>query len=327
MNIRTIKSYIPEKNFFDGKNKSAIRLFHDDCAILDVNNHFCTIAERGFRVPLGTPFFDAFPISKENENRLRQFLCSEDEIILLPLENTSLLFFSALLQSTGLLLVIRMPHNEKEIRNALEFARRNAFSPIFCPDSEQRSGTAALSEQLSEIFYYTDRILAPESNIGLWTHLLLIANFAGCHLEHVSLPTERSTLTRNERDSLTAFFLCAFLILRYRTGKNEAFADDHSTSAFDIKKNPVFSIHLKHTPIRAEGKMLPRDEQELMDHERSPLHHLLSVPAFKKITHDIQESNFIFEIPICQNTTISATGFRAGPRGYALVVEIQPTAN
>jgi len=324
--MNKIKSYIPEKEFFDGKNMIASRLFHDDCAMLDINNDFRVIAERGFHMSTGTPFFDTVHLQKAEITRIRQFIHSDEELLILPSEASTLLLFSALIQSTSTLLVIRTPHSEEKVRNALEFARRDAFSPVFCLENEQRSSEAELREQLAEIFYYLDRILKPSSEIGLWTHLLLIANFVGCRLDRISLPISIPKISQHDRDRLTAFFLSAFMILRYHTGLNEAIsstADESHAFSSEPETSPHFSIQLRHLPLQGIGGKLPKDEQELLNKTTTPFNCLLSLPEFEKVRHTQQNNSLMFEIPIHKSTSLAA--FQTTPHiyGYTFCIEIQ----
>lgn len=310
--IKSIKSYIPESNFFESKNRVGCRIIHDDCAIVHAREPFPILAERGFGAPLGTSLLDACALAPNAKNQLKELISSDDECLLLPCKKNTLLVFSPLLESTELLIVIRVSRPEDEVQKSLEFARRHAFSPIFCPESEHRSREAMLAEQLSEIFYYIDRITTPSQEIGPWTRILLTAGFVGCQLDYASLPVNETNLTKRDRDRMAAFFLCAFLILRHHTGTNE-------TVAYE----PLFSVCLKHRPTMTDRGMLPKDEYELMDPTASPFSHLLALPCFQGIQCAIRNNALVFELPLRSPTAAGSVQTSAISTSNAISFEIR----
>ena len=263
-----IRSYVPESVFFDNKDQSGCRIFHDNCAIINAADKYRLIAARGIDIPIGEPFFETLSISDEETNCLQKFLQTQEEYILLSCQKSTLIVFSALLQNTGLLLVVQVSYCKKDVQKSINNARRDAFSPIFHPDNIVFPEEPKLEEKLAEIFYYTNRILQPPTTLGLWTRLLLIANFVGCRLEHVSLSASFPTLPKNHQDVLTAFLLCAFLIFRHRTGKNRITSPNENigkVQPLSEESQSSFSLYLHHLPIIDSRNKLPLDEKELIN--------------------------------------------------------------
>ena len=307
--MNKIRSYVPESVFFDNKDQSGCRIFHDNCAIINAVDNYRLIAARGIDIPIGEPFFDTLSISDEETDRLQKFLQTQEEYLLLSCQKSTLIVFAALLQNTGLLLVVQVSYCKKDVQKSIENARRDAFSPIFHPDNIVFQEEPRLQEKLAEIFYYTDRILQPPPTLGLWTRLLLIANFVGCRLEHVSLSASFPTLPKKHQDVLTAFLLCAFLIFRHRTGTNRVTSPHENVGKVQPipeEDESLFSLYLHHLPIKTSRKKLPLDEAELINFEQSPLAFLLSLPCFKSIRQTIQDGKITFEIPVAQSTGFGA---------------------
>ncbi|MBQ8309465.1 MAG: hypothetical protein IJX80_00445 [Clostridia bacterium] len=329
--MNRIESYIPEHDLFDGKDHSGCRIFHDDCAMLNAYDSFRIVSERGFQAPIGTPFCSVLPFSETSISRLQKFIRSDDECLLLSTENASVLFFSALLQSTGLLLAVRIAYDEKNVRKALEHARYDAFSPIFRPNNDQSEGEIALTEQLTEIFYYTERMLKQPHGAGLWTHLYLIANFVGCRLEHVSLPANLPALSNRDWKRPTAFLLCTFMLLRHHTGRNVTVAKERNVGKVQINNVsevaydptvPGFSLLLQHLPLQTAKSKLPEDERELFHPKTTPFNQLLALPCFKNIIQSSEDKTLVFEFPFYQNTPFGILGSQLSMQGHALVFKI-----
>ncbi|MBQ9784403.1 MAG: hypothetical protein IJW29_09835 [Clostridia bacterium] len=218
--MQSLERYVSEKHFYQGKDDLKCRIFHDDCAILHSAENFRVIAARGIEKWVGLPFFDSVLKNPDARRRLNTFLKSGEKYLLLPFENQSLLFLSAWYEWTSLVPVFLLHASEKDVRQMLNFASRDAFSSVFRVANEPQADEASLREQLAEIFYYLDGLISPTCNY--WTHCRMLAAFFGCRLEKISMPFDSASMSEPLFHRVTAFLVCILLTLRHRTGELSA---------------------------------------------------------------------------------------------------------
>ncbi len=230
--MKQIESYIPESQFYNGKDESKCRIFHDDCAVLSDDDDFRIIAARGFEKQIGQPFFEAVLTDSDARSRLSAFLRGTQDYLLLPFHEQSLLFLSAWHKSTTLVPVFLLHASEKNVRQMLNFASRDAFSELFRVANEPENGEESLREQLAEIFCYLDGLIKPGRNF--WTSCRMLATFFGCCLENLSMPFEEKIASDALFHRVTAFLVCLLLSLRHRTGSVSAYG---SVSAGEVHEN------------------------------------------------------------------------------------------
>ncbi len=218
------------------------RIFHDDCAILNAADDFRVIAARGMEKQMGLPFFESFLNDADSKSRILLFLNSEQSYCLIPHGQESLLFVSAWYESTKLVPVFLLHASERDVRQILNFASRDAFSTIFRVSNEPQNGEASLREQLAEIFYYLDGLTNTGHNFR--THCSMLASFFGCRVEEFSMPLWEEKMSDSLFHRVTAFLACSLLILRHRTG------EIYSAGSFQsgIKQENVGKVQIEKKP-------------------------------------------------------------------------------
>lgn len=213
-----IKSYVPELTLLESKAEQSARTFDGDLAVIAPANGFCAVACRGRACAVGQSMTEAYGIDPAELAFLRHALASHKRILLQG-KGGAVLLFADLLDTTGLLLAAVPKLSAASAARLLRHLCRADFA--ISPTLSAATGALQAEDKssydrLSELLYYTDRILSDDPNTGLWTRTLLTANFAGCLLEATSLPVNAFALSRGEGHRFTAFLLCAFLTLRNR---------------------------------------------------------------------------------------------------------------
>lgn len=262
----TIRSYVPEYLFTDSKHRTVARCGFEDVAVVDSADGYRVLACRGRGLSVGDALPDCWGIASSEIDFLEKTLL-EKRVVLLQAESGPVLFFGALLSSTGVLLATRQSLSTASLLQTLRVIRRLdvVASPaaLACAVPNLSVGEDAC-EQMASLFYYVDRILdsGRRYRFGLWSQCLLIAEFAGCVLDRTLLSVARPDLSRGDEERLIAFLLCTMLGLRSMSGRVIAKNDDiphfhcrveietddgltvdqaHSTDVFPFLHLPAFS--------------------------------------------------------------------------------------
>ncbi len=279
-----LRSYVPEKLFFEDKDRRRCRRLHDDMAVLDADSDFRILAARGFSEPIGTPLFSSLSVSDADLARVDAFLKSNGTCLLIGAGGASILLFSAWYSSCRLLLAIRIHREEREVRDLLDAAEAGAAVPVFSPEEPDE---APLLLQLAEIFYYTEHILQDRGNF--WTHCLTVANFVGCRLEQLQLPVSGVSLEEKDFHRMTAFLVCLLLTMRARDGRIRA----TETTAEDV----IFGMHISQSPYVLEDRAGPAAEHAI-EEDVLPF---LQIPAFQGFAARQAGDAWMFDMTFSQN--------------------------
>lgn len=268
------RNYLPETIFFDRKNGTPSRVFHEQCAFFRASDGFPVVASRGAMFPLGAAFGDLFPELPDPLCLLSGAAAKKPAPVpeTRDAESGTLLLFPDFLPSTGLIFLVRLPDRVRDIcRVAGE-----KLSPPPLPLPENRCAGAekltSLYERLSEIFFYTERVMCEYQ--GFLSRVLTAARFVGCRISSENLSGLPATLAETDETRLTVFLLCTFLALRRLTGNVNAETEDGGGQ---------FVLRLSLTPPTD----LPAKRTEPLPDR---LFDFLSLPAFRD-----------FEIQVCKN--------------------------
>ena len=306
----------------DGKDRPESRFFHEDCALINVAEQFKVVTERGFHCKIGQTFTSALNLGWEAVRQLRTFHTRYNDTMLLPCEDGTLILFSHLYPTTGMLLAIRIHDTETRVAEAMRRAQHEVLSfPIFPQQDQPKPEATPLDMQMEELYFYLNRILAPSQNLSFWTHCLRIANFAGCKLDFVDLPIENVILPHEDYQRLTAFLLCVFMTLRKRTGRVRLMDKDKVDPAIkNVEKvqeddcqqesSQTLSlrlVHLSNVPL-TERSGFTSDilSIESLNREFS----FLNLPVFENFSFFAKNRALVFEAVFRKTSnTLSATTF------------------
>lgn len=222
-----LNSYCAESCFLEGKEGRTARLCREECAVLDPTDGYRVLAGRGEGLTVGEGFapFEALPAAERCF--LADSLGTHSAYLLLG-PCRAVLIFAHLLPHTGALLAVSPQGDPAAVRRALALLGRAEFvcASLHASDAlTPHVGDEAICRQLTELFYYTDRILLHTGERLPWTHTQLIANFAGCLLDRADLPPQIPPLCESEAAKLTLLLLCIFFTFRSESGRILAEAD------------------------------------------------------------------------------------------------------
>jgi hypothetical protein len=277
---RHFSSYVPEMLFSDRKQESPARICREDFTVLDPTNKYKILAGRGLYTQAGLSFLRLWQIPT-TEIEWMEGVLPRHRRVLLDGKDGPVLVFADLLQTTGLLFAVRPYLSVNLLVSGLR--QLNLKNVVISPGLEASCSMTVPDEsrltQISELFYYMDRILDAEDRfeIGVWTRTRLIATFAGCKLESVDLPITEPTASRTERDRLTAFLICTLLEMRKMDGKIAALGEGTA---------PTFRCRLELTPL---GRLSPR----IKDYKS--LFPALEVPVFRDFSVQREEDRLVLD--------------------------------
>ena len=262
-----LNAYVPESFLLDEKQECARRVCHEDLLIVDPADGFHVLVARGSTPMQGKRLDKLFAIPSSEMQFLRNTLSTSTRVLLMGGNSRALLIFGDLLRSSGILLVLSPHADASAVARLFNHMGRSEFVPS--PALSQvspvpHSGDDEIYEQLTELFFYLDRILSPSPRFGLRTKTHLIANFAGCILDDVAVPLDALTCPTIESERLVAFLFCAFLSLRMH--------DRGASAKTDERDLPV--LHYRVEPIADE------DDRNLPPCDFP----FLALPAFRRFT-------------------------------------------
>ncbi len=237
-----LNAYVPESLLTDEKQDRARRVCHEDCMIVDPSDNFRILVSRGRTAMQGKRLDKLFAIPSLEMQFLRNALSKNTHVLLMGGDSRALLVFGDLLRASGILLVLSPHADAHAVTRLLHHVGRSDFaiSPELSRVSPvPHSGDDEVYEQLTELFFYLDRILSPSPRFGLRTKTHLIANFAGCILDDVAVPLDSLSCPPAESERLIAFLLCSFLSLRTCDHGVSAKTDEADLPVFRYRVEPI----------------------------------------------------------------------------------------
>lgn len=217
----SIKSYIPEDFFTAAKHSQSVRRCFEDLAIVDPADGYRTVAWRGRADSKGRGLQLKKALAASEIDFLERALPICPRVVLVDRNGCAVLVWADLLQSAGVLVVLRPYLPAGRVAVALQQMERRDFllSPLL-QAQEKPAKTVDTTENgiLAEQLYYMDRMMKQDVACGIWAHCVRVANFVGCYLKRVASDTDRLPISDTDAKRLTAFLLCAFLVLRRRDG-------------------------------------------------------------------------------------------------------------
>ena len=289
-----LNAYIPESLLTEEKQEHARRVCREDCLIVDPSNSFRILTSRGSTAMQGDSLNKRFAIPASEMRFLRNALSKHTRILLTGGHSRALLVFADLLRVSGILLVLSPHADASAVARLLNHMGRTEFavSPALSQTSPlPHNGDDDVYEQLTELFFYLDRILSPSPRFGLRTKTHLIANFAGCILDDVAVPLDALSCPPAECERLVAFLLCAFLSMRAHDRGVSAKTDATEPSVLRYRVEPI-----------ADG-----DGRDLLPCEFP----FLALPAFSRFTA-LSENGEAPTLEVRLNLSAKDDSLRAG---------------
>lgn len=322
-----IESRVSAREFYAQKARRAEHVLYDDCAVLDPKDGWRILA-RSCRVDTIGKSIDAMAeLTEEGWHLLQTASINADAFpTLIPCRRGTLLVYGAWLGTVGVVLAIRIDQAPQAVKKAYVRANKELLlrGEDFSLLNEERIW-ADLSARLYGISLFAKRIFASDDLCNVYAKLLVISNFAGCRLYGVSVPPRGIRMRESDVQTISAYLLCVFLILRGYGGNVSALgkfdgSDDYEESAMDalLGRMNVTNEYdlwirqsLQPTALRGTERRAERD-----------LSHLISFPAFRDFRLVCDERSLNLCIPVRQKTGVGFS--RLEPHVNYLQIDLLP---
>ena len=214
-----IESYVPEQNFYQGKDARFWSAAFEDCFVIDFHCGPNIIAScRGA---------DAIEFSLSSMVNLPA-LFGGNEPFVLPCAKGTLLIYPAW-RHLEFALAFLFKENVQAVESAHKTAQRYAFSTIFNTDVKQDDNLQTVLEaKLCTLHFYMSRLFGDKRETNAVAHILMIANLVGCRLHEMSVSHIDATLDEREMERLDAYLFCSFMTMRRYNGKISAMPNGDS---------------------------------------------------------------------------------------------------
>lgn len=287
--MNPIYNYVPELQALMDKHHSHTRYCPEECAVLDASHGFRVLACRGIHLSTGDLFFDRVRTPRED----LAFLCacmSTQNFIAVNSQPFPTLILTHLLKSCGVLIALSAHTAQDSFWRTLHrFTDKISVAVAFAPSLKttytgEWKQDAQNVEMLADWFFFCDRVLAPESALGLRARSMLIARFCGYLPDCEPLPFEDVSLSGDESQRLTAFLLCAFLCARLQSKSAQA---DVNRAATD-EPTLLYTLEMQERERLNASAAIPDAE----DVARFPF---LSHPAFRSFSLTRKGNTLVLE--------------------------------
>ena len=276
---QSFRSYIPELTFHENKQEMPARCCHEDFVVIEPADKYRILLGRGLNVEASRSVVKVWKIPTSEIKWLEKTLFFHKRVLLNG-ENAPVLILGDFLDSTGLLFGVRPHMSMADLVSGLRYLgiRSVTLSPsIALPNATLP--TEEIVTQISELFFYIDRIFDPINRfgVGAWTRTRLISNFMGCRIENVDMPIREPRFLNVEYDRFSAFLICAFLEMRRRDGIVSASgSDEHTAFRCRVELTPIGRLIRS---VDAQGGAAP----------------LLGVPVFRNFTLRTENGRLVLE--------------------------------
>lgn len=225
MKTKHLKSYLPELQLLRKKHLNPAPKGFEDLAAVTADG-YRVLAYRGRSGRTRRSLMTLWKLPP-SELEFWEKATRHSRRALLLGEKGAILVLGDLMDVTGVLFAARLPIPAPKLVCVLRYLNRTdvALSPaVEAHRPDQSLPDEEACEGVMRLFYYADRILDTDAKfrIGLWSKLLLIAEFVGCRLDETDLSVEPPRLSRGDTSRLTAFLLCTMLELRQMDGRVRA---------------------------------------------------------------------------------------------------------
>lgn len=322
-----IESRVSAREFYAQKARRTERVLYDDCAVLDPKDGWRILA-RSCRVDTVGKSIDAMAELTEEGWHILQTatLGADTSPTLIPCRKGMLLVYWEWFCVVGVVLAIRIDQAPQAVKKAYVRAKEELLlrGEEFSLLNEERIWED-LPARLYGISLFAKRMFTCDDFCNVYAKLLLIANFVGCRLYAVSVPPREIRMSESDVQTLCAYLLCTFLILRGYGGDVSALgkfdgSDDYEASAMDalLGRMNVTNEYdlwirqsLQPTALRGTERRAERD-----------LSRLISFPAFRDFRLVCDERSLNLRIPVRQKAGLGFS--RLDSRVTYLQIDLLP---
>ena len=298
-----IESYVPEENFFCGKDARFWSAAFENCFVVDVADKYRILSSIRKEEWIGTSLLDTFSLSMADAASLLHLFELEDEFLLIPTNDGTLLAYPAW-HRLGLALIFYVTESIENVEKSLKNAQRYAFSSVLATDEKREKNTSeALENRLGILQFYMARLFGKDRQSNVVAHILMIANLVGCRVHEMSLSRVNITLDEQELERLCAYLFCVFMTMRRYNGKVRACQEDEKS------ENTAKSTHV----VQKYGLQIQQSVRERIAKStafdlptEADIASFATHPAFKDYKIEESDGTFRLHLPLRQKAHLSS---------------------
>ena len=303
-----IESYVPEQNFYQGKDARFWSAAFEDCFVMDLHYGPNIIAScRGT---------DAIELSLSSTANLLT-LFAVNEPFVLPCKKGTLLIYPAW-RHLEFALAFLFKESPQTVEKAYQTAQRYAFSTIFDADNKKdNSPQTELEAKLCMLHFYMSRLFGDKRETNAAAHILMIANLIGCRLHEMSVSRIDATLDEREMERLDAYLFCTFMTMRRYNGKVSALPDGDSDKTDGNLQHVLqeYGLRIQQSVREKITKPTVFDLPSQTDIESFAKH-----PAFASYQITEEDGTVCLHIPLKQKAVLSSISSRGAQRKMTVVL-------
>ena len=303
-----IESYVPEKNFYMGKDARFWCAAFEDCFVMDVHYGPHIIAScRGTSE-------DKLSLSS-TANLLTKF--GSNEPFILPCAKGTLLVYPTW-RHLEFALAFLFKESVETVEKAYQTAKRYAFSPILNTEREEEGDPQTeLKNKLCILQFYMNRLFGAKREQNAVAHILMIANLVGCHLHEMSVSHIDATLDEREMERLDAYLFCTFMTMRRYNGKVSALSDgeDDKTDGNSPHVPQEYALRIQQSVREKMTKITTFDLPAKHEMESFAKH-----PAFASYQITEEDGTVCLHIPLKQKALLSSIWARGALEEMTVVL-------
>ena len=311
-----IESYVPEENFFFGKDAHVYKALYEDCFVVDIKDDVRILASaRG--IEIGASLIQSRNLSLADAAALLNLFDGTNEVLILPCPTGTLLVYPAW-QTLGLALAFFLKENAENIQKACQNAQRYAFSAVFEAEEETKiNQRLRLEHKVCTLLFYMEQLFGANRQENAVAHVLMIANLVGCRLHETTVLSEGITLDENELDTLGAYLFCTFMTMRRYNGRVSATNAPIEGETTEILTHvpQEYGLRVQQTVRKRTSKATPFDLPTRADVANFTAH-----PAFQNYTAEQTDNGICLHIPLKQTALLSSITARGAEKEITLTI-------
>ena len=300
-----IESFVPEENFYLGKDARFWSAAFVDCFVMDFHYGFNIIAScRGTK---------EVELSLSATANLLTMVGGNEPFVLSCAKGTLLIYPAW--RHLEFALAFLFKESAPTVEKAYENAKRYAFSPIFDSEGETKATPQTeLEAKLCTLHFYINRLFGDKRETNAAAHILMIANLVGCRLHEMSVSRMDATLDEREMECLDAYLFCTFMTMRRYNGKVSALPDDNSDRILQ-HVSQEYGFWIQQSVREKIAKPTVFDLPAKQEMASFATH-----PAFENYQITEEDGTVRLHIPLKQKAVLSSVGVRGTEKEIVLVL-------
>ncbi len=304
-----IESYVPEENFFRGKDARFWSAAFEDCFVVDFHYGPTIMASCRGTERIETSMADAAS--------LLTLFNGKNEFLILPSSAGTLLVYPAW-PHLEIALAFLLKECVEDVEKAYQNAERYAFSMVFdTPNERENTPLLDLETKLCTLQFYMSCLFGARRETNVTAHILMIANLVGCRLHEMSVSRVSFTLDERELERLDAYLFCTFMTMRRYNGKVSALPDSENDKNTAILTHvpQEYGLRIQQSVHKRVAKPTVFDVPTEADLAVFAAH-----PIFADYKIEESDGTIRLHIPLRQKTTLSSISAHRTEKEITLVL-------